>query len=184
MDLLTAVNLILPKLGEHPVTTIHSRSPTLAVLLPIFDRVRRDLLLPGWWFNTHRIDLAYDPNTGSIGMSEDVLSFVADREICSVRGNRLHNSVENTYEWFRTVSGVLISDVPFDELPEVVASLVYASAAVEACVTDLGMTDEVRLWTAQAAEAESRMKSEHLRNMRYSTTKSRRYKSYRRALRG
>jgi len=183
MKLLDAVNLILPKLGEHPVTSLNSRSPTLAVLLPIFDRVRRDLLLPGWWFNTHCTELAYDPNTGEIGMSEDVLSFVATREVSSVRGNRLHDSTNNTFAWFRKVAGELILDVPFDELPASAASLVYAAAAVEATVTDLGMVNEVRLWTAQASEAEQRMQSEHLRNMKYSTTKSRRYKNYRRALR-
>lgn len=183
MDLLEAVNLILPKLGEHPVTSVTSRSPTMAVVLPIIERNLRETLQPGWWFNTHRLTLHPDPETGEIGVSNDVLSFVADHEICSVRKNKLHDSTNNTYAWHRAVPGVLISLVPFDELPETAASLVFAASAVEACVTDIGMTDEVRMWTAQAAEAEARMKSEHLRNMRFSTTKSRRYKTYRRALR-
>lgn len=184
MDLLTAVNRILPKLGEHPVTNLNSRSPTMAVLLPMFESRTRDLIAPGWWFNTHCTTLYHDPETGEIALPPTAMSFIADDAVCSIRGGKLHDSDGNTFVWNRAVSGTMIDYVPFEELPESAAAYVFANVAVEACVTDIGLTDEVRVWQTQIAPTYATMMSEHLRNKRYSTTNSRRYKNLRRALRG
>lgn len=184
MNQLDAVNLILPKLGEHPVTNLNSRNPTLGVILPLFDKTIKDVIGPGWWFNTYDTTFAPDPKTGFIEVSKDMMTFVAAEHVTSIRGRRLHNSAANTFVWDGSVKGKAIDFVPFDELPESVASLVFYHVATLACVTDIGLTEEVRVWQSQIAPAYAIMQSEHLRNMRYSTTKSRRYSNLRRALRG
>jgi hypothetical protein len=183
MDLLTAVNRILPKLGEHPVTSLTSKSPTLAIILTMFEDKVKEAVMQGWWFNTHRATLPIGPE-GEITLSPDTLSFVADLYECSIRKRQLHNSADNTFVWAEPVAGILISYVPFDELPESVASLVYYTVLVEACVTDIGMTDEVRAWQAEIGAAGRRALSEHLKNKKYSTQSSRRYQRIRRAMRG
>ena len=51
MKLLDAVNLILPKLGEHRVTSVDNKHPTLAIILPEIENELKKLLARGWWFN-------------------------------------------------------------------------------------------------------------------------------------
>ena len=48
MKLLDAVNLVLPKLGERPVTSLEVKHPTLAVLLPIIEQTQINTLQRGW----------------------------------------------------------------------------------------------------------------------------------------
>lgn len=183
MDLLTAVNRILPKLGEHPVTSLTSRSPTLAIILTMFEDKIKEATMQGWWFNTYRTTLPIGPE-GEIELSPDTLSFVADEYECSIRKRQLHNSAENTFVWTAPVAGIAIMYVEFDSLPESIASLVYYNVLVEACVTDIGMTEEVRAWQVEIGAAGRRALSEHLKNKKYSTRQSPRYQRIRRAMRG
>jgi hypothetical protein len=183
MDLLTAVNRILPKLGEHPVTSLTSKSPTLAVILTMFNDKIKEATMQGWWFNTYRTTLPVGPE-GEIALSPDIMSFVADQYECSIRKRQLHNSADNTFVWTEAVEGIAVTFVEFGDLPESIASLVYYTVLVEACVTDIGMTEEVRAWQVEIGAAGRRALSEHLKNKRYSTQSSRRYQRIRRAMRG
>lgn len=183
MDLLTAVNRILPKLGEHPVTSLTSKSPTLAIVLSMFKDKIKESIMQGWWFNTYRTTLPIGPE-GEITLSPDTLSFVADAYECSIRKRQLHNSADNTFVWAAPVEGTAIMYVDFDDLPESIASLVYYTVLVEAVITDIGLTEEVRAWQAEIGAAGRRALSEHLKNKRYSTQTSRRYQRIRRAMRG
>lgn len=182
MDLLTAVNRILPALGEHPVTSITSRNPTLAIILPKIDNKLDDTLTPGYWFNTFKTTL-YPDSEKVIAIPADTLSFVPTWVDAIQRGMRLFDPVTQTYLWSSPVEGVRITRVPFDELPESAASYVFYSALVICYVQDLGMESAVQLWQAEAAGAERRLMSEHLRNKKYSTTRSPRYARLRHAMR-
>lgn len=182
MDLLTAVNRILPVLGEHPVTSVDAKHPTLGTLLPKVETKIEDITLPGYWFNTFDYTFYPDP-MGGIAIPGDVLSFVPENAAAIVRGKRLFNPLTMTYVFPAAVTGRLITRVPFEELPESVASLVWYSTLVDAYITDIGLEPSVREWQRQAADAERRVVSEHLRNMRYSTTKTARFARYKNALR-
>ena len=65
MKLLDAVNLVLPKLGERPVTSLEVKHPTLAVLLPIIEQTQVNTLQRGWWFNEYEYT-AYPNAQGEI----------------------------------------------------------------------------------------------------------------------
>ena len=182
MDLLNAVNRILPKLGEHTITSLSSKSPTLDILLPLIDETIKRLTIQGWWFNTHKTTL-YTNTAGEISVDGTALSFVADDYVCSNRAGKLHNTADNTYIWDAAVSGTMIYFVPFNELPESVAQWVFYTALSEAFVTDIGVTNEAQAWLSEVAPAEGRVLSEHLRNKRYTTQNSRRYGRIRRAMR-
>ncbi len=182
MQLLNAVNRILPKLGEHPITSLSSKSPTLAILLPLIDEVIKRLTVQGWWFNTS-VQVLYPDSLGAILVAPGIISFVADDYVTSTRGGKLHNSTDNTYVWAGSVTGTAIWFVPFEELPESVAQWVFYTALVEAFITDIGVTNEAQAWQAEVGPAEGRVLSEHLRNKRYTTQKSRRYARIRRAMR-
>lgn len=174
MELLTAVNRILPALGEHPVTSLNQKHPTLAILLPGIDGKRDDLTMQGWWFNSFDTTLYPDPEK-YVAVPAECLSFVPKREQAVVRGKKLFNAVTLSYAWNAPVEGNLITRVPFNELPESVAGWVFYSALVDAYVTDIGVQSELKNWERLAGQAEARVLSEHLRNKKYTTRKSPRY---------
>jgi hypothetical protein len=184
MRLLDAVNLILPKLGEHRVTRLDVKHPTLAVILPEVDNELRTLLNKGWWFNEFNITL--HPNTeGHLILGSDILTFTADCEETAVqRGAKLYNPNTLSYVFQTPVSGRVRQYVEFDDLPESAAQAVYYSALVAAYVTDIGLTNEVQDWKTKAFSAYSDLLAEHIRQKKFSTRKSRQYLRLRRAMRG
>lgn len=182
MDLLTLVNNVLPKLGEHPVTSLDDRHPTLAVILPAVATKIRDVCQPGWWFNEYPTTL-YPNLDGEILLPVGALAFVPDCGAAIQRGGKLFDPGNQTYVWGGPVAGKLTEALEFDNLPTSAQSAVWYAVLVDTYVTDIGMTNEVQFWAAQAADAEVQMQAEHLRQKKYSTTKSSRYLRYRAALR-
>lgn len=181
MNLLTAVNGILPKVGEHPVTTLNMNHPTLAIILPEMEAQRKSLLLPGWWFNTFTRTLLPDVS-GIIAVPDDTLSFVPAYSDAIQRGARLIK-LDETEVFTEGVKGNAIVDVDFEELPQAAAEYVLYTSLVVVYATDIGVERELQVWQTLADRAEARLTSEHLRNMRHSTRRSRQYLNYRKALR-
>lgn len=183
MRLLDAVNQILPKLGEHPVTGLEIRHPTLAVVLPEIEQASVNLQLKGWWFNEFESKL-YPDHEGTILLGTNTLKYVPYSEFATVRGEKLYNTATRTYVWDAPVEGVLTELVPFEDLPETAANAVLYSALVAASVQDLGMTQDVQAWMTLSAQASSDLLAEHLRQRKHSTRNSRRYRRLVAALRG
>lgn len=182
MKLLDAVNLMLPKLGEHPVTSLTVRHPTLAIILPEVENVLTTVLLQGWWFNTSDYT-AYPDSEKKITLGIDTLSFVPERYPAALRGLALYNRTTLTYDWDTPVKGMLVQKIEFDLLPESVAQFVWYTALVNTYITDIGLTQDVQAWQGRATEAHTQVLAEHLRNQKYSTTGSVRFKRLRRAMR-
>ena len=184
MNLLTAVNLILPALGEHPVTRIDVKHPTLAVILPVVESKIDTTLMRGWWFNEYTHTL-YPNSEGGIYLPDDTLAFLPDEGYeGSVRGTRLFNGSTLDFLWDKPVPGVIQLRLPFDELPESVASFVFYNALVQVYLVDIGVENVVGEWKQISKEAEYLATNEHLRNMRHTTRKSGRYARLRSAMRG
>lgn len=186
MDLLRAVNEILPKLGERPVTSLEAKSPTLGVILPQIDCEVALCLAPGWWFNTaYNVDLFPD-SEGNLMVPEDTISFVANRDYQDVvvRGEAFYNLVTRSYHFTDKVQGTLIQTMEFSDLPENAARYVLYSAMVTIYATDIGMESVVQLWSQYAQQARAQMEQEHLRHRGYSVKQSPRYRNLRRAMRG
>lgn len=183
MKLLDAVNLVFPKLGERPVTSLDVRHPTLAVLLPIIAQAKKNCLLKGWWFNQYEYNAT--PNSeGEIVLGDDTLSFVPYYDnVAVVRGEKLFNPVTLLYVFTDAIKGTITQSVEFDELPEAAANYVWYSALVEAYTTDLGVTQELQVWQTLAGIAWSDLVAEHLRQKKYSTRKTKAWMNMRRAMR-
>lgn len=184
MVLLDYVNMILPTVGERPVTSINTKHPTLATLLPILNHNRRTALKKngGWWFNKFDTTL-YPDADGEITVGSDCLAFVADRGNVAVRGSRLFNGSTANYKFDGPVQGTLTQDVEFDEMPDSVKDYVFASSVVQNYVTDLGVTQELNEYKMLAASAWSTMLAEHLRQVKHNTRKSKHWQRYTAALR-
>ncbi len=183
MKLLDAVNLILPKLGEHPVTSLTIKHPTLAIILPEVEQELKSLLLRGWWFNQFKYTAMPDVD-GRIALGTDTLAFVPERTYASVRGVELFNTDTMSYTWTESVPGVLTVRVDFEKLPESAANVVWYNALINAYTTDIGMANDLQIWQTRAASAHSDLLAEHLRNRKFSSAKTRRFMNLRNALRG
>ncbi len=184
MKLLDAVNLMLPKLGEHPVTSLDVRHPTLAIILPEVENELTALLIRGWWFNEFEYT-AYPDIDGEILLGADTLAFVplTSEPLAALRGLRLYNTKTVSYIWDSPVKGVVTQKVDFEELPESAAQYVWYSALLNALTTDLGTSPELQVWGGKAQAAWTSLLAEHLRQRRYSTKTSKRFQRLRRALR-
>lgn len=183
MELLTAVNRILPALGEHPVTQVNVKHPTIAILLPILEAKLDETLSRGWWFNEYEYTL-YPDSEGLISIPTDTLMFIPTCVDAITRGNRLFNPLTDNYVWTAPVKGVITRRWPFEELPETVATYVFYSALVQAYLTDLGLEATLQAWQQIRDQSEHNATSEHLRNKKHTTRKSARYQRLRAAMRG
>lgn len=183
MKLLDAVNLILPKLGEHPVTSVTLKHPTLAIILPEVENELRNLCNRGWWFNQFEYKATPDID-GKIALGVDTLSFVPYIPYAAVRGKELYNVETMSYVWDDPVEGLLTTYVQFEELPETAAQVVWWNALINAFATDIGVSQELQIWQVRAGAAASDLVAEHLRNRRYNTKKTKRFRRLRSALRG
>lgn len=184
MKLLDAVNLVLPKLGEHPVTSLEVRHPTLAIILPEVENELRTTLLRGWWFNQFKYE-AMPALDGTITLGANTLSFVpnVDQKFAAVRGDQLYNQETASFIWDAKVVGLITEYVDFELLPESAAQYVFYSALLTTYITDIGMSQEVQAWSSKASEAYQQLLAEHLRQRRYSTRGSGRFQRLRRAMR-
>lgn len=184
MELLTAVNLTLPALGEHVVTSVDVRHPTLAVILPVVELKIKECLMRGWWFNEGAITLYPDTN-GLIFLPSNTLSFIPECQVeATVRNYQLYNKASRNFIWNAPVTGMLLENLEFNELPESVATYVYYDSLVQVYITDIGLESVVQKWEGYATAAEYTATQEHLRNRKYTTQKSRSYRRYRASLRG
>lgn len=183
MDLLRAVNSILPKLGEHPVTNLSLKHPTLAIILPVMESTLDTVLMRGWWFNQYEYTV-YPDSEQFAGVPVNTLEFLPDAEGPVVRGRRFFNTKTQDYKFPAPFKGLLKERLQFEELPETVANLVLYTALVEVYLTDIGLEQVVQEWMRLAETADQQACSEHLRNKRHSTRKSSRYHRIRNAMRG
>jgi hypothetical protein len=176
MQLLTAINGIMPVLGEHTVTSVQSKNPALAVILPNIDMEIDNISNSGLWFNT--FDTTYYPDSeNNITLGSEVLSVVPrnPRVNCIQRGTRLMDADTQDFLWYSPVEARITTRVAFDELPESVAKYVFYTSLVAAYATDIGLEGSIQLWQQKAGAAMTDVTREHLRNRRHSIVKSRRY---------
>lgn len=184
MRLIDAVNMILPKLGEHAVTSLDVRHPTIAVILPEVENELRKLLACGWWFNEFNYTVYPDSEGGAV-LGTDCIAFTAKCAGEAVqRGMRLYNPITLSYTFSAPIEGRVRQYVDFEEIPEHAAQFVFYSALVNAYTSDIGLTQELQVWQTHAAKAYSDLVAENLRQRKYNTKSSPKFAKLRRAMRG
>lgn len=187
MDLLRAVNQILPALGEHPVSSIDGKHPTVSIIVANVYNQLNDVLLKGWWFNVYESNLYPSPE-GEVALPLDTLAVLPTNPSCPgvQRNGRLYNKETMSFLWPVGISIPvrLKMRLEFEDLPESAAQFVMYTSLVQTYLADIGLENIVQEWQRNAALALNAMEAEHLRNMRHSTAKSRRFRNLRRAIGG
>lgn len=135
---LDAVNLILRKIGEIPVTNIDEPYPTLAIALPALDEARDTILSEGFWFNTYYKHVLQPDVDGRVATPADCLKFFP--EVNRYAWNGTCVVLQDTGEVYHgePVTGRLIYDIDFEELPEVARYAIAFQAALDVYVSDIG----------------------------------------------
>lgn len=187
MKLLKAINTILPRLGEHTVTSVDAKHPTVAIILNAIATALDTVLLEDWWFNSYETELLPD-SEGHIVIGDDILKvrLTDSPGIVTRREGRLYSMATRTYKWpvGQAVRVFIAERLTFENLPESAAQYVMYAGLVEAYLTDVGMEAITQEWSKAASRARQGMTAEHLQNKKYSIRNGGRYQRIRAHMRG
>lgn len=163
MELLKAVNTILPYLGEHVITRIEgAKHPTVDLALAAIDRQRIALLSTGWWFNEETKIIPVNTD-GRIEVPKDTL--VAKGLDCDVvvRGEKFYDTANDTRYFTRPIKVKTYVDLAFDELPDMAALYIVYMAGIEVYTADLGAENALSIMQQFANMNISNLRQENLR---------------------
>lgn len=138
LDKLGAVNLILRKLGEIPVTNIDEPYPTLAVALPALDEAQVTVLSEGYWFNTFYGTTLQPLTDGRVLVPLDCLKFFPEEARFAFTGTQIRDSETANEFLFEPVKGRLIVNMTFEQLPQVARYAIAYMAAADVYRNDIG----------------------------------------------
>lgn len=177
MELLTAVNTVLPYLGEHIVTQVEgSRHPTVDLIVSAIDRQRLSLLASGWWFNEMFLTIPVNTD-GEIDVPGHTLEvFGID---CNVvpRGQRFFNLMNGSFQFTKPITVKILTDWEFEQLPDTAALYVTYMAGVEVYTADLGVENAIQVMQSYANQNIALLRQSDLRNRRYNSVRKARSRS-------
>jgi predicted DNA-binding ribbon-helix-helix protein len=128
MQKLTVVNDMLGTMGEAPLNTLDDPHTFRGACLSTLDTHDKAIQARGWWYNMEDLELAPSALTNEIYVPGDTLEARCQFRNVAMRGRRLYDLDAGSYEFAAAVNLTLIRYVPFDELPELGASYIAASA--------------------------------------------------------
>jgi len=123
---LQAVNQMLSFIGEAPVNSLEDAGGVGDVSLAerTLDEVTVEVLSQGWHFNTN-YDVVHTPDSNKqIVLSDTVLRIdtkvgVYGNMDVSLRGNKLYNRADNSYEFDESeIKTTEVMSLPWEDLPE------------------------------------------------------------------
>lgn len=158
MNLLQAVNIILPYVGEYPVDSLDGyQNPTVEQLLQILQAQKTSMCTKGYWFNTEKVKLKPDFYK-YVHLPDAVLDYYIEAtDMCflgihnyRLQGNTLVSDKGAT--WGTDVPLTLIFDREFDTLPDAAQQVLTYQTAAQLYQQMLG-TDSTYQTLVQAASA-------------------------------
>lgn len=170
MSLLTtklqAVNVMIGYLGEAPVNSISDNVGlplSVSQAKTILDETSKGIQVDGWFFNIEK-DVTFSPDveTNFIDLSGDILS--ADsvdghKDNVVVRGSRLYDLTDNTYEFTKPVKMDLIRFLEWDFLPEAARRYINLKASRILVARSLGAPEIEQLILRDEVFAKARLES-------------------------
>ena len=140
---LDVVNQCLGTLGEAPLNTLLEPHEFRGTAQKALNTANNRLQSVGWWFNTEAATFDPAPVTGFIQLPGDCLKWQSGVRSSDLlvrgqakpwlvqRGSRLYDTRTRTFEITESVTGELIREVAFEDLPSVIASYIAAEAVLK-----------------------------------------------------
>ena len=173
MELLTAVNSILPFLEENTVTSTDTKHPTVALILSKIETAREFILTKGYSFNNETTRFYLTPE-GKVEVGTHVLAmYPVDKRLnYELRGEYVYDMGKGTDNIAEPFDAQITVDLPFNKLPHFAALAVQWRAATEAYAQDFQVDQVVQMLDTREREATHLLDREHLRKRNFSSMRS------------
>lgn len=128
---LEAVNFIRGSVGNAPVSTLTTTNPDVLSAQSRLNLISKEVQSQNWWFNTD-LGIKLSPNaSGEIIVPSSALeAHPTDKfDYLVVRGKRVYNPVDNTYQFDEQIEFDILTLLPFEDLPFVAANHIQYQAA-------------------------------------------------------
>ena len=169
MELLQAVNTVLPHLGEHVVTRIEgTRHPTVDLITAAIERQRLTVLSAGLWFNEIIVDLPVNTD-GQIDVPYGTVAVYGVDCAVEIDGERFFDLLTGSVYFSNSIKVKLVRDIVFEKLPINVALAVTYAAGAEVYLQDYGRENSVEELQRMADRSWVLVHQEDLRKRRYNT---------------
>lgn len=169
MELLQAVNTVLPHLGEHVVTRIEgTRHPTVDLITAAIERQRLTVLSAGLWFNEIIVDLPVNTD-GQIDVPYGTVAVYGVDCAVEIDGERFFDLLTGSAYFSKSIKVKLIRDIEFEKLPINVALAITYAAGAEVYLQDYGRENSVEELQRMADRSWVLVHQEDLRKRRYNT---------------
>lgn len=179
--LIDAVNTVLRELGEPPVSSTDEQYPTLDIILPALEQNRLKVLEERWWFNHYTKYVVELDVHGQCIPPTNTLMFYPDNPNLVYNGMRVVDQSGN--DPTENVTGTLVVDVPFNDMPLVAKRYVAYLTARDAYGTDVGVDNVLQTIIARLQESYALLGKTHTRQAKVNSRRRDVLQRWRRALR-
>lgn len=175
---LEVVNDCLATMGESPLNTLAEPHEFKGAAQRLLSRKSREIQSVGWWFNLEAITLKPAEFTGYVQLPTDALRWESgvrssDTLVQSQskpwlvqRGQRLYDTRTRSYGITESVTGELVREVPFEEMPLVVNEYVAAAAVLQFQSSYDGDTQRRAELTQRLLMLRGEARAENIRQLR------------------
>ncbi|AKQ07696.1 tail tubular protein A [Yersinia phage vB_YenP_ISAO8] len=127
---LEVVNACLSSIGEAPLLELTDDHPLAATAQETLKRVMVQEMSRQWWFNTDYLTLKV-ANDKFIYVPQDAVAVIPlQRADLTLRGRRMYNRMEGTFEMKENVIAWVVRLLPFEDLPPPAQSFVEHSTVM------------------------------------------------------
>lgn len=161
---------------------ISTSNPSAGLARSALARNRRGLLSTGYWFNVVEREITPTAD-GFIKVPWNQLAVYDARAYnkYGVRDGNLYDLVEQNEYFDSPVKIKVVLDLNFEDLPEHAAMWIANYTTAQVYLNDLGSDGNYANYASEAERYKSLVLREHLRNQKYSTSKTRFARRIRRA---
>lgn len=171
MELLEAVNTVLPHLGEHVVTRVDgARHPTVDLIVSAIDRHRLRVLSDGKWFNELTLTLPVNTD-GQIDVPTDTLAAYGVDCSIAIFGTKFKDTSTGSLYFDKPIKVKIVVDIEFSKLPINVAQYITYTAGAEVYTQDYGYEKSIPVLQQLASDNMVLVHQEELRQRKYNSQK-------------
>lgn len=163
---LDVVNACLATLGELPLVELTDEHPMVAAARVNLTEAIVSEMHRQWWFNTDYVHLAATEEGYIYAPADAVAVKVANCTNLTLRGRRLYDRYQSTYELgLDAVDAVVIRNIPFEDLPGMAQILVKDAAVLQFQINYYADSTKTQQLQTKYANSYRLLNAEHTRQI-------------------
>lgn len=162
---LDIINEMIVSTGARPLTAEQKRHPLYMKAEQLLSRVQASVQSVGLWFNTECREITPQSNGEIIVPQGCIKADPADRHYnLTLRGSRMYDLTEGTYEIGEKVRLRMIFDIPLEDMPLAAHEYIRAKAVYEFYLNEDGADPKLSNYRNERDIGWQSLYREHLRN--------------------